>query len=206
MKLPAIAPTPMSMDDFICHLVDLGYRRLGSGSYATVYGIPDTNHVCKVGFVDGTIAEDGCLRFISKMNKTNPLFPKVEAVGIFHCTSADLDRHPTCTCKEDECICNMNDFDEYYVVHMEKLAAYDAIPYAKRDVGLNTHGIDSIYELEEWSLKESPIKNPSKPLAAAIKILRKLYQICSEDIHCGNVMWRNPDDEIPQLVITDPVA
>lgn len=183
----------MSMLDFIGYLSNLGYEELDSGSYATVYAIPGSAYVCKVGYVDGSLKEDAYLRFLSKMPTTNPLFPKIEAVGIFHFSGDVPDGYK-------------GEYADYYIVHMERLATYDSIPDTKIAAGLGSHGLESIYQLEDWSLKHKPIKKPSQYMEKAIRVLARLYKLFEEDIHQGNVMWRHSNAKVPQLVITDPIA
>lgn len=195
MHVDSITRTSVSYIDYLKHLRSQGYRMIGHGAFAQVYGKRSSPTVIKIGLVEDW-RTDSYIGFLRTMDPSNKMFPKVHSVQRLHYKGKEQSGFDDNTFHTVE--------DRYYVVEMERLLSHYHVK--KKDVAeaLNRHGAADIYDFgTSWS---RPRKFKTKRAQTAMDILRKLYRKYCEDIHEGNVMFRKDKMGKLELVFTDPVA
>lgn len=163
-------------------------KKLGFGSYGTVYGSRDSDVVYKIG--DATDNE-GYLAFIkvlAKQKTQNPYFPKIYGVRFIKGKEGDY----------------WGGSNKVFVVAMEKLKP---LPNKMREVceifeeevrtdcySTNKRNADALLGIK---------RKVPKQLLEAFDALRTAYKSgdCSWDLHSGNFMVRGK-----QVVCTDPLC
>lgn len=184
MTIKTVNNRSRGMDDFIVKLSRRGFKRIGNGCYATVYGKKSSKFVYKVGYD----LYDAYLNYVKAigLNSTNPLFPKIKWAKVFH-----------------------TDYDSFYVVKIERLVSIDKISGHVYDKLLARLGLKGIWELE-YNNRLPQIKKKAKAagnqhLVTAVGILGRLFKRHLPDLHNKNIMYRKRGRGF-QLVITDPIA
>ena len=186
MKLSNVKTTDVSIYEYKKRLRKQGYRKLGSGLYAEVYGKKGCDHVIKIGALETAWHKDGYVGFLRHIDPSNPMFPKIKTVERFNVM-------------EKSTIAG-----RYYVVKMERLIEYTNVQWKTCKEVYDRMGIETFYDFEEPPTYAPAFK--SKFAARAYKILHKLWSKYRDDLHDGNVMWRKKKDGRYQLVITDPAT
>lgn len=186
MKLANVKTTDVSFNDYRKQLRKQGYRKLGSGLYAEVYGKKGVNHVFKIGRLETVWHEDGYIGFLRHIDPSNPMFPKIKSVERFNVLKKNVVQ------------------SRYYAVKMERLIEYESVKWEVCQKVFNRMGIESFYDFEDPPKYAPTFK--SKFAARAHKILHKLWDKYHDDLHDGNVMWRKKEGGKYQLVITDPAT
>lgn len=181
--------TKVTSRAFSRFLEKCGFKFLGGGSFAIVFEHPDVkNYVVKVANIYGL--DDPTLEFLEQAikNRNNVYFPKFHSITLHQTSRYDAG-------------CG------YAVIVMERLQDYHP---------LNKDG--SVFEEYErfnvcnrllydcGVIKSSNSKFvPTQPkhYKKTVNVLRHLFDkfVGSEDLHPGNVMWRDS-----QLVVIDPVC
>lgn len=188
MKLDNVKSTNVSFNDYKKKLRKRGYRKLGSGLYAEVYGRKGSVHVIKVAHMgDHLWHHDGYLAYLRLIDPSNPMFPRIKSVERFNHVKSKR----VCT--------------RYYVVKMERLIEYENVNWDVCEQEFKHMGIDSFYDFEESNPVYAP-KTKDKIVLSAYKTLQKLWRKFNNDLHDGNVMWRKGKRGRYQLVITDPAT
>ena len=162
-----------------------GFKKLGEGLFATVYGKGNT--VVKV-IHD---SDEPYIRFLQKIGieSENPYFPKIHKVVKF------VDGRG----------------QHYTAVFMEKLLEYNAANGLTQRLSLKALGAVSPEDLQyaEWDAAINPAGYARRIAATkdkhAKECLKVLRDIRANDTHEGNIMFRQVGKKM-QLVITDPVA
>lgn len=173
---------------------------IGEGAFATVYKHPSIKkRVYKIGGCDDNPNEEGYLAFVKKVmrNSKNPFFPKIYSVRIYRYVEKLSKRDA----KDglEPCSCH------YYVVEMEKLTKF----FSLKDHELIMARLLGRKTYNQWGVEalERVRRHYKGHLRKAVKALQPLFKEYSRDMHEGNVMWRTSrKDDVPQLVIIDPVA
>jgi hypothetical protein len=193
MNIGSVIRTSTSYIDYVKQLRQTGYRMIGHGAFAQVYGNNKLNTVIKIGLVDDWRC-DSYVGFLRAVDPSNKMFPKIHSVQRLHYKG-----------KEKSGIDNSHIpvEDRYYVVEMERLIPYNKVKRADVDDVLARHGVDSIFDFGTCWGRPKFKTNRAK---TAMDILKKLYRRYDEDIHDGNVMFRKEKSGKLELVITDPVA
>jgi hypothetical protein len=173
-------------------LEDLGYKKIGVGSFADVYGKKRSNRVLKIGGVNG----DSYLRYVERVGlmSTNVHFPKIHSVMIYDTDLNDPYSKP------------------YYVVEMEKLQPInEAAKVAKVDAireysRIKEHlGIYDISDLNECWIDN--VFTQDTDFGNLVLTLKDLYRHgAASDVREANVMYRVGETKKIELVITDPVV
>lgn len=176
MKIPKMVNTLVTQDDYTHVLQSLGYRRLGSGCFAEVFGKPKSNTVIKIGMIN---ERDAYLDYLRAIKPSNPHFPKIVSIQCFDVTGTH---------------------ESYFVVEMERLIPFYRV--SARDKRLNRLGI--IMEYGEVQFKNEEY-NQSHNVRQVSSVINKLCKTHHYDGHTGNVMWRRRGRGY-QLVVTDPVS
>jgi hypothetical protein len=168
-----------------------GFRKIGSGAFATVYGHKSNKkYVYKVGVLEDTPQNDAYLCYVKKaiqhkLKTGNPWLPQIKELVIYKHTAAANEE---------------TDLWGYYVVKLERLN-----PIGKKG--------DEIVDTVEASLdlirrkkkRASNITNDvfDNHYINAIKlIVACIHQGHCQDVHEGNFMKRKNGE----VVITDPVS
>lgn len=196
MKIPGISRTKLSYDDYVNQLRSQGYRLLGYGAFAQVYAKKGEKNVIKIGYVDNW-KYDGYLAFLKAVDPSNSLFPKIRSVQRFYYKEKKWSE-----IFESE----YEALDRYYVVEMERLVSMYKVPHKKQKEVYARHGMQNFHDLCQAGYWWTPPRFKTKRARTAYKILDKLYQTYDEDIHDGNVMFRQSKTGKYELVITDPIA
>lgn len=194
MKVDSIIRTSVSYINYITELKNQGYRLVGHGAFAQVYGKHTSNHVIKIGLVDDW-KEDAYIGFLREIDPSNKLFPKIHSIERFYYKGEE---------KSGLEEGNIKVTDRYYVVKMERLLSFSEVKGKDRMAVYNRHGIGDIYDLGQCCSNRPKFR--TKRARTAFDILKKLYDRYEEDIHDGNVMFRKSRSGKLELVITDPVS
>lgn len=183
MKLGKPIAVTMNRWAYIDFLKANKFKSVGSGLYADVFARPKDDYVIKVGGVRyNSWDKDGYVGFLKRINPNNPLFPKIRAVQL----------------------CQPINDDPFYVVEMERLLKFSSrkIDSQTKKSSLQNLGLSKIWDLESYVIDKLE-ESEHKHMQGAAKILSKLYHCHMEDIHDGNIMWRQNGNQV-HLVITDP--
>lgn len=186
MKLTNVQTTDVSFYEYRKQLCKQGFRKLGSGLYAEVYGKKKCNYVIKIGQLENNWLDDGYVAFLRHLDTSNPMFPKIKSVERFNWVKKS------------------SVHSRYYVVKMERLIEYEDVNWDICEKAFERMGVDTFLDFEEPAEYAPSFK--SKFAARAHKILHKLWAKYHSDLHDGNVMWRKKKDGKYQLVITDPAT
>lgn len=158
-----------------------GFKKIGAGCYASVYGAPGADHVYKVGDLHDNEGYLAYLKVVHRNGK-NPFFPRIHALQ--YVTGRDMD-------------------GDVFVVKMERLKpltnrevyAMDDIAGVMVDLQDTQSKLDTIHGL-------GMIRVDRTFREAIIAIARAARRNFSHlDLHGGNFMRRGS-----QLVITDPLS
>jgi hypothetical protein len=161
-----------------------GFREIGSGAFADVYGHKtNKKYVYKVGVLDGTPSNDAYLCFAKKVikQKNNPWLPRITELVIH---------------QHDTSVVDDTDIWGYYVAKIERLQPigrkdYEVISYTEKAIDAGKKKPYGVTITEDVDYN-----NAIKIIVACIKDGH------TRDIHDGNIMKRKDG----QLVFTDPVA
>lgn len=166
-------------------LEECGYRKIGRGAYATVWGAPGVDHVYKIGLTD---ENEGYLRFLTAVRQSkepNPYLPNVEAVQFVEGKVSSLNA---------------------FVAKLERLEEL-----SMNEMDLAAHLLDFVTIQAEGRNSKEQFRRVNRLGFvsfdnAFLKAIELIFNIirknCVEpDLHGGNVMRRGR-----QLVITDPIA
>lgn len=169
-------------------------KRIGYGSYASVYGSKRSNIVYKIGHVCDNAAYLSYINVIKKSRNDNPFFPKIYGMRVYtnkhHKKNRDLG-------------------NDVFIIAMERLAPINKLHRPLLN-WVETYFAEKLGSDISWK----NISSGAKLLGVDIKIPRKLQHAlnaieaaCSEnyyfdiDVHDENVMLRGN-----QIVFTDPIA
>jgi len=173
VELPKRVKGKRTVEEYIHSLEELGYRHVGDGFYSEV--LVGKNDVIKLAYDDP--AYDDYLRYVLA-NQNNPYFPKIYSVHRYKDTVRweSIDNKPNITVVKMERLQYGTQKQRRFSSNMMKKAGNDV----RWQVPLS---IDGRYERQ------------------AAKVLGELFTKHREDLHTGNVMFRNG-----HTVIIDPVA
>jgi len=155
-------------------------RKIGEGSYGTVYGVVGSDVVYKIGNIEENEPYLAYIKLLSRKRKHNPYTPIIHDIKFIR---------------------NKNGRNEgYFIIAMEKLKEmtdemndifplFSYVLYHNRDISV---------------FKENTI-DVTKELKDVITTLKKAYKSCvgwvSWDLHNGNFMRRDN-----QIVVIDPLS
>lgn len=199
-KSPVInMDSPLTKDEFIKKFKKLnGFKEIGSGTYAKVYGSKNCEFVYKIGYYTNA-KKDPYLSYLRAIaGSNNPAFPVVRTISL--CSF----KNPKAKGKE-----KLNRYSHnFYVVEMEKLARFDrsktSAPYVSLHEELDNHVNFEAYSVTGKSvltIKEEGLVDEIPQIDEILQLLDRLGEKFKPDWHSDNLMMRQDG----QLVITDPV-
>lgn len=186
MKLPKAQKTDLDRDDYVCNVIvrKRKLRYISSGAFASVYGRKDYNRVVKVGHGD-----DNYLEYVKLVGLRNPNIhlPTIYKVELFKVRN------------------HWGDFDTYYSVEMERLIPYEKVGERKHKKAHTKFKQQLGIPYIEYMESPEDMYPSTKHGKQVQKILDRVFDRGSTDLHDGNIMWRKRGRGY-ELVITDPVS
>ena len=179
--------TDLSINQYIRKLRREGFRKLGSGAYASAFAKPNGRRVYRVGELyyetrHTKIGNYAYLEFLKEAikHKNNPWFPKVYKVVLYGIPDEN---------------------HKYLSVYMERLYSFGYRPLTGQESSL----IESLIEYRNEFIKlfgQSMERKARKDFEEMLRVMERLQRRYGLDMHNGNIMRRKNG----QFVITDPVA
>lgn len=199
-KSPVIKmDSPLTKDEFIKKFKKLnGFKEMGSGTYAKVYGNKNYPFVYKIGYYTNA-KKDPYLTYLRTIaGSNNPAFPVVRTISLCSFKNSQA--------KGKE---KLNRYThKFFVVEMEKLARFDrsktSAPYVHLYEELDNHVNFEAYSVSGKSvitIKEEGRIDEIPQIDEILQLLERLGEKFKPDWHAANLMMRQDG----QLVITDPV-
>lgn len=166
------------------------FECLGTGYFSKAYSNKKSEYVYKVGIMTTHYKKDPYLVYLSKGHSSNPLFPKVRTITIFH--------HP---------------LESFYVVEMERLQSLNdtklkAVNRAIKNEFVNFYDNHACIERPSKEAQKEFMTTLKKKFShhinikESIKVFSYVFNRFCYDLHDKNMMMRKNGE----LVITDPVC